>query len=130
MHSVISLAVLLGIPDFPVEPCSGCCKHPFGLLVSGLGHIPKLIWSLCAGVVIAEGQDGTHQHPVSHAILVAVEAAAARDRRLWPTSSSQSQDCGMASARDAPPLSLQATAIDALDHFATESPGLILTVPS
>ena len=37
-----------------------------------------------AGTVIAEGQDNTSRHPLQHAVMVAIEAAAARDRRLWP----------------------------------------------
>ena len=43
--------------------------------------------SASAGTVIAEGQDKTHQHPLGHAIMVAIEAAAARDRQLWPIKS-------------------------------------------
>lgn len=40
-----------------------------------------------AGEVIAEGQDSTSQHPLSHALMVAIDAAAARDRHLWPNNS-------------------------------------------
>ena len=37
-----------------------------------------------AGAVVAEGKDCTHSHPLQHAVMVAIEAAAERDRRLWP----------------------------------------------
>lgn len=46
-----------------------------------------------AGEVIADGQDCTSRHPLKHALMVAIDAAAARDRRLWP---SKSQDAGSA----------------------------------
>ena len=64
---------------------------------------------LCVGEVIAEGQDGTKQHPLRHAIMAAIDAAAARDRRLWPMTSSQTQET---SAAHAPPLPSHSIASD------------------
>lgn len=40
-----------------------------------------------ADSVLAEGRDCTSKHPLQHPIMVAIEAAAARDRRLWPSQS-------------------------------------------
>ena len=36
------------------------------------------------GQTIAQGVDGTSSHPLHHAVMVAVAAAAERDRALWP----------------------------------------------
>lgn len=46
---------------------------------------------LSVGEVIAEGQDGTRQHPLRHAIMAAIDAAAERDRRLWPSTGTQTR---------------------------------------
>ena len=46
--------------------------------------------------MIAEGQDVTKQHPLRHAIMAAIDAAAERDRRLWPIPSSQTQEASPA----------------------------------
>jgi len=51
---------------------------------------------LFVGEVIAEAQDNTKQHPLRHAIMAAIDAAAARDRRLWPMTSSQTQETSAA----------------------------------
>lgn len=56
-----------------------------------------MLLSMFAGRVVAEGRDCTTKHPLQHPIMVAIEAAAARDRRLWPSRS--------AGATDAPSLS-------------------------
>lgn len=45
-----------------------------------------------AGTVVGEGQDCTSKHPLQHAVMVAIEAAAARDRRLWPSKSAVAMD--------------------------------------
>lgn len=45
-----------------------------------------------SGEVIAEGQDGTKQHPLRHAIMAAIDAAAERDRRLWPSTGTQTRE--------------------------------------
>ncbi|DBA98649.1 hypothetical protein WJX77_010540 [Trebouxia sp. C0004] len=62
-----------------------------------------------SGEVIAEGQDGTKQHPLRHAIMAAIDAAAERDRRLWPMTSSRTQEAS--AARD-PSLPSHGTASD------------------
>ena len=46
--------------------------------------------------VIAEGQDGTKQHPLRHAIMATIDAAAARDRRLWPSTGTQTKETSAA----------------------------------
>lgn len=52
--------------------------------------------SLCmAGEVIAGGQDGTSRHPLKHALMVAIDNAAARDRNLWPIKSKDADTAGM-----------------------------------
>jgi len=51
---------------------------------------------LFVGEVIAEGQDGTKQHPLRHAIMAVIDAAAARDRRLWPMTSRRTQEASAA----------------------------------
>lgn len=38
----------------------------------------------CAGTVLAECVDASHQHPLDHAAMCAIEAVADRDRRMWP----------------------------------------------
>jgi len=43
-------------------------------------------------VVIAEGVDCRHEHPLDHAAMVAVRAAAARDLTLWPPEPSSPPD--------------------------------------
>ena len=48
----------------------------------------------CAGEVIAEGKDCTSRHPLHHAIMVAIELAAARDRQLWPSRSTAAHNAG------------------------------------
>ncbi|KAL0046100.1 hypothetical protein WJX82_002447 [Trebouxia sp. C0006] len=62
-----------------------------------------------SGEVIAEAQDNTKQHPLRHAIMAAIDAAAARDRRLWPLTSSQTQET---SAAHKPSLPSHSTALD------------------
>ena len=37
-----------------------------------------------AGDVIVEATDQTHRHPLQHAVIAAVDAAARRDLQLWP----------------------------------------------
>ena len=52
-------------------------------------------WGWHAGEVIADGQDCTSRHPLRHALMVAIDAAAARDRRLWPIKSKDASTAGM-----------------------------------
>ncbi len=44
-----------------------------------------LTFCLIVGEVTVEGRDSTNQHPLRHAIMAAIDAAAERDRRLWPS---------------------------------------------
>ena len=60
--------------------------------------------AVIAGEVIAEGQDGTSQHPLSHALMVAIDAAAARDRRLWPNTSQTTPNASAALLAGVDPL--------------------------
>lgn len=57
-----------------------------------------------AGTVVAEGQDRTQHHPLGHAIMVAIEAAAARDRQLWPVESPSigSSELGLSNSPNMP----------------------------
>ena len=50
---------------------------------------PVLLCCNSSGEVIAEGCDGSSEHPLHHALMVAIGAAAARDRRLWPLKTNQ-----------------------------------------
>lgn len=71
------------------------------------------------GKTIAEGQDGTKQHPLRHAIMAAIDAAAARDRRLWPSTGTDTRETSAAlSAAHKPSLPSHSIASD---NDATES---------
>ncbi|KAK9829091.1 hypothetical protein WJX72_003851 [[Myrmecia] bisecta] len=43
-----------------------------------------LIIDPATGTIIAAGQDGSAKHPLHHAAIMAIDAAAQRDLRLWP----------------------------------------------
>lgn len=56
----------------------GCCASV---------HNAAIIVDPETGRIIAQGMDATRapaRHPLRHAVMVAIEAAAARDRALWP----------------------------------------------
>ena len=61
------------------------------------------------GKVIAEGRDGRQQHPLHHAAIVAIGAAAERDRRLWPLNDSGAPLHGSAAAQAASSLRLNSS---------------------
>ena len=48
------------------------------------------------GEVIVEGQDGANQNPLGHAIMAAIDAAAARDRQLWPSTGTHTKEISAA----------------------------------
>ena len=52
-----------------------------------------------AGAVIAEGQDCTSRHPLKHALMLAIDAAAARDRQLWPMKSKDANTAGASNSK-------------------------------
>ncbi len=81
-----------------------------------------MLYVMCClfeGEVIAEGQDGTKQHPLRHAIMAAIDAAAERDRRLWPLTSRQTQET---SAAHEPSLPSHSIAPDN-DAMVSDLPG-------
>lgn len=75
-----------------------------------------------AGEVIAEGQDGTSQHPLSHALMVAIDAAAARDRRLWPNNSQTTSNASAALLAGVDPL-LPVPVANSNAELETDLPG-------
>ncbi len=84
-----------------------------------------LLMTCCVivGEVIAASQDGTQQHPLRHAIMAAIDAAAARDRWLWPSSGTQTQETSAAlSAAHEPFLPSHSVASDD-DATETNLPG-------
>ena len=59
----------------PIHPgCHGgqCCRNA------------AVIVDPSMGTVVGTGRDGTRHHPLLHAVMAAIESAAARDRLLWP----------------------------------------------
>jgi len=99
-----------------------------------------IIVNPATGAVIAEGLDDTQTHPLRHAIMVAIEAAAERDCRLWPDRDSNggpmpappstgspceaSELCGPGSKRQRCPCGeVEAAAPDAGSRRAEEGKG-------
>ncbi|KAL3137330.1 hypothetical protein ABBQ32_006865 [Trebouxia sp. C0010 RCD-2024] len=64
---------------------------------ASFGHVcnAAVIVDPLHGEVIAEGQDCTSRHPLKHALMVAIDAAAARDRQLWPTKGDDAATAGI-----------------------------------
>ena len=67
--------------------CAAACIVPWAALTSKLqaGNSSTTgMVSSCAGELIVEATDQTHRHPLQHAVIAAVDAAARRDLQLWP----------------------------------------------
>ncbi|DBA68567.1 TPA: hypothetical protein ACH3X2_14320 [Trebouxia sp. C0005] len=103
MHAWMDRAFTLGEAN---EAAGGVCNA-------------AVIVNPVSGKTIAEGQDGTKQHPLRHAIMAAIDAAAARDRRLWPSTGTDTRETSAAlSAAHKPSLPSHSIASD---NDATES---------
>ncbi len=74
-----------------------------------------------AGEVIAEGQDETFHHPLGHAIMVAIDAAAARDRRVWPIKGNEADAAASTAATASDALFLPQQSTSVTDQGASES---------
>ena len=66
---------------------SGKEGHDEQELAGACARNAVLIMDPASGEIVAEGLDGTAgpgAHPLRHAVMAAIDAAAERDRRLWP----------------------------------------------
>ena len=80
-----------------------------------------------AGEVIADGQDCTSRHPLKHALMVAIDAAAARDRRLWPSKSQDADSAGVNKSNHAQADTEAANANSSIAVSDVHAPGDVCT---
>ena len=78
MSTCLDMLCSCSAQDSPAAGTSGChgaqcCRNA------------AVIVDASTGSVVGTGRDDTRHHPLLHAVMAAIESAAARDRRLWPS---------------------------------------------
>ncbi|KAK9789948.1 hypothetical protein WJX73_008362 [Symbiochloris irregularis] len=71
---------------------SGCTTSAAGSSEGAAVGNACIIVDPVAGEAVAQGVDETHAHPLRHAAMVAIDAAAQRDLLLWPPSPADAEE--------------------------------------